>query len=357
MIDKAFTPLLPYLQQADQPTVWLADESVLPVLAILDNSPRENIHILTNRYDIYLQAVSHKWSVNFSDFLFEDIPFHPSRIIYRLAKEKALNHYLFNESAKLLGPTGKLIISGKKQEGVKTYASNLVKHLGGEGKLKKSSDIYHGSFNKLNSDPPLADQDYKDVRKISPDSDKPVFFYSKPGVFGWNKVDKGSELLLRTLPAVINDLKLLPKNVLDLGCGYGWLFMNLPKLLTSTQPNNTIDNITITATDNNAAALLCAHHNSELLPVTVNIIPDDCAKNIKERFDLIICNPPFHQGFSHAKTLTKLFLAQTAAHLDKEGLAILVVNEFIHFDKEDLNAFRSCDTVCQQDGFKIIVLR
>ena len=113
----------------------------------------------------------------------------------------------------------------------------------------------------------------------------------------------------------------------------------------------------VTATDNNATALLCANKNSTDYPCSISITPDDCAQNINEKFDLILCNPPFHQGFSHDKTLTIKFLEETKKHLTHSGIAVFVVNEFIQFSSEQLKLFTQYSIFVKQRGFKIIVLR
>jgi 16S rRNA (guanine1207-N2)-methyltransferase len=170
-IDSSFTPLLHFIQHADIPTLWLADENALSTLAALEspvsNLNSSHLHIATNRYDIYQLALEKNISVEFNDFTLEALPQVPQRIIYRISKEKALTHYLFNRAAQLLGETGELIISGKKQEGVKTYASKLITLMGAEGQLKKSNNVYHGYFTQLNNREPLDDQRYSEIQALN----------------------------------------------------------------------------------------------------------------------------------------------------------------------------------------------
>jgi 16S rRNA (guanine1207-N2)-methyltransferase len=177
--------------------------------------------------------------------------------------------------------------------------------------------------------------------------------YSKPGVFGWNKIDRGTELLLQTLPDIAEQYKPSYKKILDLGCGYGWLFLNLP----SYCPENSLNHSQITATDNNAAAITCATKNAQLSDLTIRVIADDCAQQLKEKFSLILCNPPFHQGFSHDQSLTAKFLQQIQQHLEVAGIAVLVMNEFISLPKQQLALFQEVTVYKKQQGFKIIILQ
>lgn len=352
MIDTTFLSLLPHIKNPSSPTLWLADENALEALHSLDNSGHTYLHIATNRYDIYQLAGDKNISVEFNDFTLEELPFTPENIVYRISKEKSLTHYLFNKAAQLLGDKGTLIIAGKKQEGIKTYANNLSKTFLCNGKLKKNNSDYHGYFNHFNTTNTLDDQTYTLLQQpfLKQEPSHPQF--SKPGVFGWNKIDIGTELLLKSLPNILEKHYNSPGTILDLGCGYGWIFSNLPYYLNK----ETLKNTHITATDNNAAAIRCAEKNAMASNIPTNIIADDCAKNITEKFDLILCNPPFHQGFAHDKSLTCKFLQETKSHLSHKGIAVFVVNEFISLPKEQLMHFNGQEIITKEHGFKIILL-
>lgn len=352
MIDSSSNLLLDSLHTIDRPTLWLADENALSALQYADIQAHKYLHIATNRYDIYQLAIDKGISVEFNDFTLNELPFAPQRIIYRISKEKALTHYLFNQAARLLATKGELLISGKKQEGIKTYATKLKEHFACEGQLKKSSSDYYGRFTHFTHQVNINDQHYAELQPPFPHHERLSHIVSKPGVFGWDKIDAGTELLLKALPDILQAHEHSCHNILDLGCGYGWIFMNLPHYL----PQSTLKDISITATDNNAAAILCAEQNAKANHVNTHIIADDCAKGITDTFDLIVCNPPFHQGFTHEKALTQKFLTQTKRHLSKHGLAVFVVNEFIRLPKEQLDGFNHNRIVIQKDGFKVIAL-
>lgn len=344
-MDNVLNSLLPFLQQCDRPTLWLADENALDALNQLEGN-NNNLFITTNRFDIYQIAIQKNIGCEFSDFLFEHLPFKPERIIYRVSKEKALVHHLLNCASQLLAPDGELIITGKKQDGIKSYAQKLVTQLGATGKLKKQKTEYLGSFSQLNPSTPLESQNYTELHKVECNHDSIKYFYSKPGVFGWQKIDTGTQLLLETIAPILEKTSQTPENILDLGCGYGWIFINLPTLLHS-------EDISITATDNNATALRCAQKNAEFYAPNTQIIATDCGDSIKKSFDLILCNPPFHQGHSHAKKLTEKFLQNTYRLLDKQGTAFFVVNEFIKLEFNGLQI----EEIKRHHGFKVVSLR
>ena len=125
-MDTSFTTLLPYLQNTTVPTLWLADENALDTLHTLDNRQNSFLHIATNRYDIYQLARYKNISVEYNDFTLKQLPLAPQRIIYRISKEKSLTHYLINRATQLLVDSGELVISGQKQEGIKSYVDNIT---------------------------------------------------------------------------------------------------------------------------------------------------------------------------------------------------------------------------------------
>ena len=124
MRDAALELLAPYLQVISVPTIWFADENVLPLLQTLETE-HENLHIICNRYDIYQLAVKRSLSVEYNDFIPAPRQSTPARILYRVSKEKSLVHYLLNLSARCLPDDGELVLTGQKQDGVKGYHDKL----------------------------------------------------------------------------------------------------------------------------------------------------------------------------------------------------------------------------------------
>ena len=91
----------------------------------------------------------------------------------------------------------------------------------------------------------LDDSDYTRIRPIQ-QSGQGAPVYTKPGIYGWQKIDLGSRLLVAAIQEYLGagDSRQL-NTVLDLGCGYGYLSIMLARLGASH----------IVATDNNIAAV------------------------------------------------------------------------------------------------------
>lgn len=345
-IDAALLQIIPGLQEIEAPTLWLVDENAFTALNRVYPCP--DLLLVTNRFDIYQTAIRQAFRCIFTDFNSKDYPVKAfDKIVYRIAKEKAQVHFLLNQTAQLLTENGELIISGYKSEGIKGYGDRLKKILKASGTMKKNHRVYCGHFRNLDKTTLLDDQDYQTIRTVNPKNEFARGFYSKPGVFGWNKMDKGTGLLLLQARAVFSKRETCDRTLLDLGCGYGQILMTMDEYRFSS----------ITATDNNAAALLCARNNAKTLTTPVRVVAGDCANTITATFDFVLCNPPFHQGFDHRQQLTGKFLLAVKRKIKPDGLGLMVMNEFIGVDNL-LEKYRLRHEILQQkDGFKVISIQ
>lgn len=342
MSDTAFNQLVPFLQKTEGQCLWIADENLLSAQL----SPSDNIQVITNRIDLEARLLNQGWKVFFSDYDFSIIEDNSlDSIIYRVSKEKPVVHHVINESYRCLKPGGQLIMAGDKGEGIKTYFSKGKKLFGDGQSVKATKDIWQVTLHKLKSDKaePLDDKDYPTLRVTV--ADEQFDYYSKPGVFGWDKVDKGSAFLIEHLDQFLMTLPEPPKNALDLGCGYGYLSLNISHL-----------DIPVTASDNNAAAILACQRNFDRYPINGKVIPASCAEGITEKFDLIICNPPFHAGFSVDGDLTDRFLKATHDRLNERGVACFVTNLHIPLERKALQYFHQAECIAANGNFKLVRL-
>jgi len=323
--------------------LWVVDEN-LPSLSQI--SPQAGISLLTNRFDLFQRAETLGWPIRFSDFDFS--PWADAsldRIYYRVSKEKAVVHQVINQAWRVLKPGGELRLLGAKQEGTKTYYDKARK-LFGQGELDKlgkgsmAAVLTRGEADTTVQPLCLDDRDYPQLREIAEG------FISKPGLFGWDKLDQGSVFLAEYLPELWEGLSTAQPQVLDLGCGYGYLSVKAHQQGASR----------VTATDNNAAALLACQKNFERLQINGSVVRDDCGASLTQRFDLLLCNPPFHQGFALEGELTERFVATAARLTAFDGIAAFVVNQFIPLERKAQGLFAEIDTFADNGSFKLVRL-
>jgi 16S rRNA (guanine1207-N2)-methyltransferase len=328
-------------------SLWCTDENVLsllPTAASWQHKPT----LITNRWDVAECAKSAGLDSRFSDYDFTAIEDSSLQaIFYRVSKEKPVVHHILNESLRMLAPDGRLYLCGYKNEGIKTYIDKTASLFGCDKSSRKTGTAYSAILTKDSRDysatSRLETADYQELRAIGTHGN--ITFYSKPGLFGWNKIDQGSEFLIAQLDSALRG-RGQPTSLLDLGCGYGYL-----TLMTADLPLQQR-----VMTDNNAAALATAGYNCIQNNIPAEVIAADCGDGIAQTFDLILCNPPFHQGFSVDGDLTNRFLAAGKRLLARDGISLWVVNQFIPLERKAKQVFGHVEKVAENRSFKVIAL-
>lgn len=303
--------------------------------------PSRHLPVVTNRVDVAERFRQAGFTVALEDFLLDGVS--ASTVFYRVSKEKALVHHLLNRVLTLLPLGGQLVLSGEKGDGLKTYADKARAMVGSDKNVSKGSGGSLLTVIRKNHAPStlLDDSDYQRIRPIT--SDAPVL-HSKPGIYGWQKIDRGSALLVRALEG----LPEAPATILDLGCGYGFLTVMAHQHFPSAH---------FLATDNNVTALAACRRNVEVHGIAAELVAADCAAGIAQRVDLVICNPPFHKGFDIHGDLTQAFVSAAAERLVPGGRALFVVNQFIALEQKSAPWFSRCEQLFSEGGFKVCSLQ
>lgn len=342
MHDGAYRYLIDQLRQVPGMSLWFAEEGCkdyLPELAPF----KDKILLLSARVDIINAARLLGIPAEINDAEWPQGASTFAACFMRIAKEKPWVQHLINQARLYLPPGGQIFLAGHKQEGMKTYAEKAAALFLSPQKAIKHGDFYSLSLTqaKLPADHLLPCEDYPHLRPVFTLQENPV--YSKPGIYGWDKVDQGSQLLVDTLKT-----ETLPRlnNCLDLGCGYGYLTLASANLALGLR----------TCTDNNSAAVTACAHNCAQWGIKAESVLADCAEGINQQFDLILCNPPFHQGFSVENQLTQRFLAAAAKRLNSSGAAFFVVNQFIALERKASDYFKHCELKASDGRFKVLRL-
>ncbi|MDP3518645.1 MAG: methyltransferase [Pseudohongiella sp.] len=326
-------------------TLWVMDEN--PAIGgLLKLNGTKVIDVVSNRYDTSEQMAKLGINTFLSDFDFSALGSY-ERIVYRISKEKMLTHHVINEALRHLVPEGQLFVIGEKTDGIKSITKQAAELYESDTTARKFGNAYLAEFSRpsqaLLDAKRLPTASYNELRLVR----HPIMnFYSKPGVFGWEKVDKGSQLLVSCLPPVIQYMKGVD-SILDLGCGWGHLMLATKDIPATVR----------VATDNNVAAIDAAAKNFAEAGMSVDCVVDDCASQIRQRFDLILCNPPFHQGFQVDDTMTEKFLKSASRLSRRSTRAIFVVNQFIPLQKLAESCFKESRLLGAADGFNVFELR
>ena len=134
---------------------------------------------------------------------------------------------------------------------------------------------------------------------------------SDNGVFSKNELDKGSELLIKTL-LPIN----LGKNMLDIGCGIGVIGLTLAYFTPS---------LNVCLTDVNTRALSLCNANAATLKLSqrVTILQSDIYTKVEGKYDSIVSNPPIRAG----KKVTYEIYKGALGHLIDGGSLYIVIRK------------------------------
>lgn len=92
----------------------------------------------------------------------------------------------------------------------------------------------------------------------------------------------------------------------------------------------------VTVTDIDPAAVIYAQQAAHTLGVTLPAVQSDLFSNVSERFDFVLFNPPYLRsgsfedrtvdGGKNGRELAARFLADLPTHLNKDGIALLLLS-------------------------------
>lgn len=166
--------------------------------------------------------------------------------------------------------------------------------------------------------------------------EKKLKFLTPSGVFSFGKLDRGTELLIKSLELNKKDY------LLDLGCGYGAI-----GIYSSFYVNKVL------MSDINNRAITYSKKNIKLnKSKNIDAIQSDGFKNIKDNFDIITLNPPIHLGKKEVFKIIK----EAKNHLNKNGKFYLVIKTSLGSKsyEEFLNTiFLKVLTVKKGSGYRI----
>lgn len=300
--------------------------------------------VLSNRWDLCEAARSRGLDARFGDF---DLPTNGDLelIAAPVAKERAVVRHLINRAGRALAPGGRLLLWGGKQTGIKTHGREAAAAFGGAPEVHKLGSEYLAVATRTTAAPAaLDDGDYENLRPLPTCGERELF--TKPGLFGWDRVDPGSALLADQLAAVFAAGG-APRQVLDLGCGYGYLSVAAHARGAGA----------VTATDNCAAALIACAKNFAAHGIAGRVLPSDCARDIAGRFDLVLCNPPFHRGFAADQGLSARFFRAASEHLARDGRALFVTHRVVPAATLAREHFRTCTLLAGSERFQVNLLQ
>ena len=168
--------------------------------------------------------------------------------------------------------------------------------------------------------------------------------FALPAVFSSAELDGGTQLLLSTF----NKADHLKGKVLDLGCGAGVIGASLKQQF---------EKIKLTMSDIHAMALESSRRTLAENALEGTVVASDVFSHIEERFDLIVSNPPFHDGIDTAYRAVEDLIAQAKQRLNRGGELRIVANAFLPYPDLLDKAFGSHKMIAKSNKFKVYSAR
>lgn len=166
----------------------------------------------------------------------------------------------------------------------------------------------------------------------------PFYFYTDNGVFSKGELDFGTELLLKNFKYDNPNNKTL----LDIGCGCGPIGIYASHL-----------GFTVDMSDVNKRAIHLSKMSLKEQGLNANVFESDAYKNITNKYDYIVSNPPIRVG----KEKLYEIVMNAKEHLKDDGSLWIVVRKQQGAEsmvRDMKNAYKTIEVVAKKKGFFII---
>jgi len=159
-----------------------------------------------------------------------------------------------------------------------------------------------------------------------------------PGVFSQKSLDKGSEILLKNFP------KTMKGEILDFGCGAGVIASYLGKKFPETK---------LSLLDVSSLAINSAKKTLYLNNLQGHVFASNSLSEVKNKYDHVVSNPPFHQGQKTNYIATERFLSEIKRFLVKQGQVTIVANSFLRYQPIMESSIGKTLKICSEKGFTV----
>ncbi len=270
-------------------------------------------------------------------------------VLARLPKGKLPALQVIWDAFGALPPGGRFYLAGANDEGIKTYLAHAAALFGDETLLAYRRGCRVGRCVKPERPPELPAAfrepwlDHARYHAFDVQVRGATYaIRSRPGVFCWDRLDEGSRALIDTMEIGPED------RVLDIGCGYGIAGVAAARLA----PRGGVwlvdaDIRAVRAAERTVAANGLA--NCRVL------LSDGAAAVRGTAFDVVVTNPPFHQGAATEYDVAPRFIREAAAALRPGGRLYLVANRFLPYEACVQAAFGAVRVAYEDRRFKVLL--
>lgn len=301
---------------------------------LMDEMGASDVHWLHTRWD------RHRSMPDSLDHGFAVVP-DPSLaprdvVLLFLPHGKARLRELSATAAQVLAPDGELLVVGGNGAGIRSAPRVLEEAFEHVSRLESARhcQLHRATGPRPDAAPPEPVHHELTVAGVD------LHVITRPGVFSADGLDEGTRLLLENLS--------LPEEgrVVDVGCGAGVI----GAFIGRRAPD-----IELLCCDVDAAALAASEATLQANGVAATVLASDVLADIDGRIDLVVSNPPFHQGVRTEYGVGERLVRESAARLHKRGRIILVCNRFLRYNQWLEESFQRVECLADDGRYQVWV--
>ncbi len=256
-------------------------------------------------------------------------------------RHRGQNEAWIAEAVERVVPGGLILVAGGTDDGIASLRKRMDKLVAIDGHLPK----YHGVafwFRRPTDAASLAEA-------LRPADQRALVdgrFRAAPGMFSHDRVDAGSRLLAECLPDAGKGV------AADFGAGWGYLSARLAERTSGLKA--------IDLYEADYESLEAAKQNLASLPDAPEFgffWHDLVGEEVERKYDLIVMNPPFHQGRATEPGIGQAMIKAASSALKSGGRLLMVANRGLPYEQALTAAFKDLRELRNEGGFRVIAAR
>lgn len=256
--------------------------------------------------------------------------------LIRLGRHRGQNEAWLSDAADLVRDGGLVIAAGGKTDG----ASSLRKRLAGNDVEQEYAVLNHGVVFWFS----VGEQRERILTAFDQTETVPIEgrYLTRPGMFSHGRVDAGSKLLSEHIG--VGEAQ----HVADFCAGWGYLADQV------LQKSDGVAELHLYEAD--FASLEAARNNLGAVSACKPMFfwRDLLREPLDHKdYDLVVMNPPFHQGRRAEPDIGQRMIAVASDALVKRGRLLMVANRHLPYEAVLKRNFALVDVLADADGFKV----